>query len=102
MKKALILVLALILCLSLCACGSKSNKPSGSYSATIAGVKFSTFIFSGDKVTYEGASKTSVGSFTMDENKVIITYDDGLGEELEYDPKTDTLSLGDVMTFEKD
>jgi ABC-type uncharacterized transport system auxiliary subunit len=100
MKKALSLILALVLCLSLCACGSK-NKPNGSYSAEIAGKTFATLTFSGNKVTYEGSNRTTSGTFTLDGNTVIISYENGNSDKLEYNIEEDTLSLAGLV-FEKD
>ena len=109
MKKALFLILALVLCislcLSLCACGSDSNdggqaKPKGTYTATVAGVKFATLTFSGNKVTYEGKTRTTKGTFKMKGNTVVISYENGNGDEFVYDAETDTLTFAG-MVFKK-
>ena len=109
MKKALSLILALVmclsLCLSLCACDSEGSddgqaKPKGTYTATVAGVKFASLTFSGNKVTYEGKTRTTKGTFKMRGNTVVISYDNGNGDELVYDAENDTLTLAG-MVFEK-
>ena len=103
MKKPIIIAVAVvvvvILCLSLFNTG-KNDKPNGSYSATMGGKTFATLTFSGNKVTYEGSSRTTKGSFTMDGNTVIINYDNGNSDELVYDPEEDTLNFGG-MIFKK-
>lgn len=107
MKKTISLLLALVLCLSmcltLCACGSKGDgqvKPKGTYTATLAGRTFATLTFSGDKVAFETRTGTTNGTFKMSGNTVVISYENGNSDELEYDPKADTLTIAS-MVFEK-
>lgn len=100
MKRTIALLLIIVLCLSLCACGRKG--PKGSYSAYIAGQKFATITFKGDKVLYEGSSRETEGTFVMDGNTVNISYENGNSDQLEYDAKEDTLTYMGLMTFTKD
>lgn len=106
MKKALSLFLALVICLSLCltlcACGSEDEqaKPKGTYTATMAGIKYATLTFSGDNVTYAGKTRTTNGTFKMRGNTVVISYENGNSDELVYDTEADTLTLAGLV-FEK-
>ena len=101
MKRAIALLLVLELCISLCACGGK-NGPNGSYSSYIAGIKFATLTFKGNKVLYETDDKETEGTFVMDGNTVKISYENGNSDQFTYDPESDTLDFMGLMTFTKD
>ena len=101
MKKVTAILLVLALCVGLCACGAKDT-PRGSYSSYLAGIKFMTLTFKGDKVLLETDNKESEGTFVMDGNTVMISYENGNHDTLTYDPETDTLDLLGLMTFTKD
>ncbi|MBE6714749.1 MAG: hypothetical protein E7575_05640 [Ruminococcaceae bacterium] len=103
MKKAIALMLAAVLvCMCFVACGKKGDLD-GSYSCEIAGMKFSTLKFDGNKVTctYHTTGNVSKGTYKLKDNKVICEYESGKGDTFEYDKDNDTLSLA-TMTWTKD
>ena len=100
MKRLIALLLVLALCVGLCACGGK-NGPSGTYTAYLAGQKFATLTFKGNKVLYEGKTRSTEGTYVMDGNTVKISYENGNSDQFEYDAKEDTLDYMGLMTFSK-
>ena len=100
MKRITALLLAVLLLASLCACGKSSNGPSGTYTGDLAGLSY-TYIFNGNKVTKEGPLGSKNGTFTMDNNTVNITFEDGNKDSFTYDKKTDTLDFAGVMKLTK-
>lgn len=98
-----IVALALVFCLvmSLAACGG-SSKPSGSYTCTVAGMKFATLEFSGDEVIYASSKSTKHGTFTMDGDTINITYETGGTDTFTYDKDKDVVDYHGALQFEKD
>jgi len=103
MKRFIVLLLIFVICFTMCSCGEE-NVPKGSYSAYLAGEKFMTITFKGDKVLSEQAfdDGASEGTFEMEENVVKVTYENGNYDEFTYDSESDSLDYMGLLTFAKD
>lgn len=103
MKKVISVVMIMVLMLSLASCGAAS--PKGKYTATVGENVMGTIDFSDDEVTLELTVPVKIpkttGTFKMDGDKVIATFDDGSTREFVYDAEEKTVTLGGGIVFKK-
>ncbi len=101
MKRILFALMAVVLCVSLCACG-RSNIPDGTYEDVATGLI--TITFEGDDVIISTGGFESYGTFTVEEDVIKITMNEGSTftyDTLTYNADDDTLGFGGATVFKK-
>ena len=99
MKKFLAIVLLAVFSLYLVACGG----PSGVYVGSVSDGMEMKVEIDGDRVAVSTRIgdldylKPNEGSFTMDGDKMIIEFDNGVKTEYTYDSDNDTLKVNDIL-----
>ena len=97
MKRLIALFLVLVICLSLCACGGKLE---GTYQDNLG---FSTITFEGDTIEYISLASDGVktGTYVIEDDKIIVNYDNGQSDTFEYDEETGTFSFCGILIYRK-
>lgn len=104
-KKRMIAGVAALLILSIvliCVGGGGGSKPQGTYVAYVAGMKFASYEFKGNKVEYFLLGNTNKGTFQMVDGNVLIEYEDGGYDQFQYDAEKDELSMAGAVTLTRE
>lgn len=93
----------ILICLSilLTACGGSGVRKDGPNGAYANEDIYSGFEFKNDTVTNWFISKESKGTWTMENDEVQISYEDGGKDTLTYDKENNSLSFYDVVEYKK-
>lgn len=82
--------------------GIGSKKPQGTYVSYIAGMKVASYEFKGNNVEYFMLGSTNKGTFQMEDDTVLIVYEDGGKDQFTYNAETDELNMGSAVTLVKE
>lgn len=97
MKRLIYGILTFVVLVLFCSCGDQ--KLSGTYSDNLG---FSSLEFNGEKVILTTPTGTSVGTYEVKGNAVIINYDNGNSDTLIYNEDSNTLNFYDMLTYSKE
>lgn len=98
-KVVCVMAMLITLTVAVCGCGDQAKRPSGTYGDG----QVATMTFEGKNVSLKFGQLSASGTYKMDGNKIIVTFD---GYEdpknYTYDAEKDTITGegGNVMTFQ--